>query len=117
VTVDIRWDPAAFEELLDSPEGPVGQLLIELSDQVAAAARDAVRVRETPTWSRRSNAREPGFTRATIRSHLGRGAYGLYGGVNAAADPSIFLEQPASQMHRRYPFLTTGLWSIAGEVG
>jgi hypothetical protein len=37
---------------------------------------------------------------------------GLYGGVNAEADPTIFLEKPAEQMDRKYPFLTTGLDSL-----
>ena len=39
----------------------------------------------------------------------------IYGGANAAADPAIFLEKPRIDRNE-YPFLTTGLWSIAEEL-
>jgi hypothetical protein len=41
-----------------------------------------------------------------------RGTYTLYGGVNAAGNPGIFLEAPAEQMTRKYPFLTTAMDSL-----
>lgn len=114
VIVDIPEE--AVYELLNDPEGLVGELVAELSERAAVVARAAVHVRPgTPrstVWSNRSTARPPGFTRASISPHIAIGAFGLYGGVNASADPAIFLEYPASQMYDKYPFLTTALDSL-----
>ena len=116
---DLVIDDAALEDLLNSPDGLVGQLIAELDEQAAAVARADVPVRKIPgdrrhRAGRGSSARPPGYTKASSVVHgpvVGsRG--GLYGGVNAPADPAIFLERPARQMSRRYPFLTTGLDSI-----
>jgi hypothetical protein len=119
----VIWDDAAFEELLDSVDGPVGQLIAELSERAATVARAVVPVRDPLIRDRRrragrtSNARPPGFTKAGIRVHGPiRGATGMYGGVNAPADPTVFLEDPASQMTRSYPFLTAGLDSLQGSL-
>lgn len=118
-TPRIDLDDAAITALLTDPAGPVGELIAELSGQAAAVARIVVHVRPgTPrsgAWSARSTARPPGFTRASIRVHgpvIGSGG-GLYGGVNAAADPAVFLEYPAEQMYESYPFLTTALDSLS----
>ena len=112
---DVHIDQVALDELLNSPDGPVGRFLLELSEQAATVARGAVRVRSTPSRSPRSNSAPPGFTLASIRPHVAWDSRGrIYGGVNAAFDPSIFLEHPAIQMHREYPFLTTGLYSLEG---
>ena len=114
----IRWHEAALEEELNSIDGPVGRLIMELSDQAALIARAAVRVRNVPgdrrhRAGRGSTASPPGFTKASIRTHIARGSLGgLYGGVNAAGNPGLFLEYPASQMDRKYPFLTVALDAI-----
>jgi hypothetical protein len=119
VSLILDWRDAQLEELLNSPEGPVGQLIAELSAQAATVARATVPVRDPATRNRHrrtgrgSNARPPGFTKAGIHVHGPvRGIYNVYGGVNAPADPSIFLEYPARQMTRGYPFLTAGLDSL-----
>lgn len=119
---DVNIDAAAVEELLTDPEGPVGQLIAELSAQIVTVATAVVPVRDPATRDRRkragrnSDARPPGFTKANIRVHGPvRGIFGLYGGANAPADPTIFLELPAEQLERKYPFLTTGLESLATE--
>lgn len=110
----------AVDELLNDPAGPVGQLIAELSEQVATVARQAVPVRDPATRNRRrraghgSTAHAPGYTKANIRVHGPiRGHTSLYGGVNSPGSPSIFLEYPASQMTRKYPFLTVGLDSLS----
>lgn len=114
----VDLNDAAVSELLTDPAGPVGQILLELSEQIVTVARAAVHVRDIPgdrrhRAGRRSTARPPGFTRDSIRVYPPRrGTYNLYAGANAAADPTIFLEMPASQMSRPYPFLTTGLDSL-----
>lgn len=117
---DISWDEGAIDDLLNSIEGPVGQFIGELSLRASIVATAVVHVRPgTPasaTTGRTSNARPPGFTKARIRPHLARGSRTghLYGGVNAPADPTLFLEMPAEQMGRTFPFLTTGLFSLEG---
>lgn len=117
----LHLDRAAMDAMLNDPAGPVGQLVAELSAQAAQIARASVRVRGVPGTrrtraGRHSSARPPGFTKASIVVHgpvVGsRG--GLYGGVNAAGNPGIFLEYPAEQMTRKYPFLTTALDAIQG---
>lgn len=120
--VTIRWDQAALDDLLKGPDGPVARLLAEMSAQIVAVARSVVPVRNPAKGSRgragrNSTAHVPGYTKALIRPHLGRGpATGnLYGGANAPGSPGIFLEYPAEQMSRKYPFLTTGLDSLAGS--
>lgn len=121
-SVTVHWDEGALEDLLDSESGPVGMLISELSVRTALVATAVVHVRPgTPasaTTGRTSNARPPGFTKSRIRPHLARGTLTgrLYGGANSPADPTIFLEMPAEQMHSEYPFLTTGLWSLVGSI-
>lgn len=119
-TVRLQWHEYQLDQLLRSPDGPVGRLIAELSERVAVVARRTVPVRDPATRNRRrraglhSTARPPGFTKANIRVHGPvRGHTGLYGGVNAPGSPGIFLEYPASQMNRKYPFLTTGLDSLS----
>jgi hypothetical protein len=113
--VRIVWDDKAVYDLLNSADGPVGELILELSERAAAVAKSVVRVR---TQRGGSTARPPGFTKASIKVHFPAwGSLGLlYGGVNASADPTIFLEYPASQMTQSYPFLTMGLFSLEGQV-
>lgn len=111
--IEIVWDEAALADLLNSPDGPVGELIAELSARAAVVARATVPVRRSRA-GRNSTARPPGFTKAGITVHgpVTGSRGGLYGGVNAPADPSIFLETPADQMNRKYPFLTAGLDSL-----
>jgi hypothetical protein len=109
----------SVDMLLNDPAGPVGQLIAELSERVATVARDTVPVRNPAAKNRRrragrgSSAQPPGWTKASIKVHGPvRGHSNLYGGVNAAGNPGIFLEYPARQMNRKYPFLTTGIDSL-----
>lgn len=124
-SVTIDWNERALDDLLNSAHGPVGMLISELSLRASLVATSVVHVRPgTPssaTTGLTSNARPPGFTKARIRPHLGYGKSTgkIYGGVNAPADPSIFLEMPAIQIARlghEFPFLTTGLWSLIGSI-
>jgi hypothetical protein len=114
---DVSISEAAVQALLDDEHGMVGRFLQDLADQMATVARATVPVRTTPTWSSRSNARPPGFTKAAIRTRMGHHPSGaLWASANAPADPALFLEEPAEQLHRKYPFLTTGLWSLQGAI-
>jgi hypothetical protein len=114
VADDVTIDDAAVADFLNGPGSPVEALLEELSERAALVARAKVRVRipGTDHTGRTSNARPPGFTKASIHITVNRNATGeLFGGVGAAEDPSIFLEEPAEQ-EREFPFLTTGLDSL-----
>lgn len=110
------------DELMRDIDGPVGDLMRDLSREIADVAREKVRVRGViparpgmhPT-GRTSNARLPGYTKTHITSTVGHSVLHdglLFGGAEAPGNPAIFLEAPAEQMHEKYPFLTTGLWSV-----
>jgi len=109
--VDFRLDEAALLAWLNSDDGPVGRYLDRVDEEIVSVARASVRVRRPgDRTGRTSNARPPGYTLASIRADKHHDAAGLiYGGARAAADPGIFLEYPAEQDRRKYPFLTTGL--------
>jgi hypothetical protein len=116
---DIYWHDEAFDDLLNSWDGPVGEYIAELSDRLALVARAVVHVRVDARGmpgraGPRSTAHVPGFTKADIRTHRGISQVTghIYGGANVAMDPGIYLEWPARQMHDRYPFMTTGLEAL-----
>lgn len=112
---DVRISAAAVHDLISDDRGIVADFLRDLSEQAAAIARAKVPVRREAPWSSRSNARPPGFTKAQIRTRQGHSPDGvIWVSANAPADPAIFLEEPAEQLSREYPFLTTGLWSLEG---
>lgn len=118
----IDWHDAQIEELLNSVDGPVGQMIARMSEQATAQARRAVPVRKGYGVARRAPARStawaPGYTRSTIHVHGPvRGSRGgLYGGVNVSASPAIFLEYPASQMSHPYPFMSTALDFLSADI-
>jgi hypothetical protein len=108
----------AVDELMRDIDGPVGDLMRDISKQIAAVARTRVRVREfgTHRTGRTSDAKPPGYTKANITSTVGHSKLHdgyVFGGAEAPGNPGIFLEAPAEQMHEKYPFLTTGLWSVS----
>ena len=114
---DVTIDQKAVDELFRDEHGIIGDLMRELGDQMAAVARERVRVRipGSRKTGRTSNAQFPGYTKAHITSSVGHSKlHGgiLFGGAEAPGNPGIFLEAPAEQMHEKYPFLTTGLWSV-----
>jgi hypothetical protein len=117
---DIQVDEAAIFEMINSPGGLVAPMLLDLAERAAEVARSTVQVRRPGSdhtgWN--SDARPPGFTRAAIHPHVGWvGGGHIYSSANAPADPAVFLEDPAVQdLPESYPFLTTGLWSLEGQV-
>jgi hypothetical protein len=121
--IKITWSPAALDGLFKNADSPLARMLMEMSEEVATTARRLVPVRTLDRRDRRrraganSTAQAVGFTKASIRPHLGRGVLTgeLYGGVNAAGNAGIFLEYPASQMEHAYPFLTTALDTLVAR--
>lgn len=110
--VSLQLSDLAIESLLADADGPVGRYMYEISQKMAIIAKRAAPVMKGKNyWTSRSNAiRPPGTTRASVHNVFGYDDVGQpFAGVNALANPSIFLEKPAVQMHRKYPFLTLAL--------
>lgn len=112
----VEIDERAVYELLNDESGPVGRFMSELSDIAAGLARRNVPVRKTHSRSTRSTAKTPGYTLTTIHADMTRWNGLLYGGVAAASDPATFLEVPAEQDHRAYPFMTTAVYDLEWYV-
>jgi hypothetical protein len=123
---DFRADYASVDDLLHDPDGPVGLLILELSERAAVVAKETAHVfpgtpRSTVWKAETSTAMLPsGIIRESVHVHLPvRGTRGgMYGGVNVLFQ-AVFLEFPPKgsvQMYDRYPFMTTGLDSLIGEV-
>lgn len=114
--MDVHFDEGAIFDLLNGSDGPVWQLINELSEEAAAIARTLVPVRHTPNWSANSNSAPIAATLASISAHMGYNEHGrVYGGVNAIEIPSIFLEYPRED-RRPQPFLTTAVWSLEADL-
>lgn len=114
---DVHIDQTAIDEMLRDEEGIVGDLMRDLAVQIAVVAIAKVRVRVPGRQhtGRTSNARTPGYTKSHITHTVGHAKTHdglLFGGAEVDEDPGLFLELPAQQMHEKYPFLTTGLWSV-----
>lgn len=110
---NVELDDAQIEAMLNDEEGPVGDFLNSITKRMEAVAVMRAPVREGNVWNEMStNARPPGYLKASIGRRIGHhgGTGGLYGSVNAAGNPTYFLEAPAVQMHSKHPFLTTALW-------
>lgn len=115
----VRLFPAALEDLLNTPEGPAGEVIAELAQQAAAIARTAAPVMKPWNRSRWGKKFDPryqygpaGATKASVRwsgfRYNDRG--GLYSGVNVNYGPTLFLEYPARQIHSaEYKFMTEAL--------
>lgn len=115
----ITWDEAALEQLLNSPDGPVGKMLEDLGSRATMTAKAAAPVQKPSSYSwgrKRSTSYMPwsgGYTKARVAPHMGYTRAGiLFSGVNAPYAPTLFLEKPAKQMHHRSAFMTTALYSI-----
>jgi hypothetical protein len=116
MAVEFNPDESAITSFLNDPYGPVGDLMGAMGDEVAMKARAMAPVRGGYQWNnsatRTSNARPPGFLKASIHGKRGVSREGnLYGSANAEADPLIFIAYPAKQVHVRNTFMTRALFS------
>ena len=117
--VNVNWDDAAIEDLLHSLDGPVGRFLTEKADEMTQVARVAAPVQKPQnfSWGKHSSSYLPrsfGYLKGSVHAKVGyTQSGGLYGGVNSAYGPTLFLERPARQLHRLYPFLSTALYSVS----
>lgn len=111
----VKLDPDALEELLNSPDGPVGVVIDELSGEAATIARALAPIMARTKWSLLRQYGPPGVTKASVRksgfrwNSLGQ----LYSGVNVNYGPTLFLQRPARQIHTtQYMFLSQALDAV-----
>jgi hypothetical protein len=114
---DVNLYDAEIADLLNSPDGPVGLVIEELSVKAADIAKINANIQKPWNWSwsfhksTSSMPRSVGYLKSRTRAHFPafNGLGLLYGGVNAPYAPTLFLERPARQQHDRYPFMSTAL--------
>jgi hypothetical protein len=117
---EVHLNDAAIYDILNAADGLVAPMLDEISERAAAVARATVPVRvlDTGTLRRRrtrggiSTSFAPGYTLVSIYANVHWYNGLIYGGIAAAELPTIFLEYPAEQMHRQYPFMSTAFDSL-----
>lgn len=121
---DVVISKQAVDELMRDIDGPVGNLMREISEQIKnvaiahAPVLNAHNVRSLRSSALRTPEgviKTPGYTKRHITSTVGHSVLHdgyVFGGAEAPGNPGIFLEAPAEQMHEKHPFLTTGLWSV-----
>ena len=114
----------AVNELFRDIDGPVGDLMRDIANQIATVAREKAPIlNPRNVRSSRSSAfladdgtiKTPGYTKRHITTTVGHSKLHdnyVFGGAEAPGNPGIFLEAPAEQMHEKHPFLTTGLWAV-----
>lgn len=143
--IRVRFNEAEIRAFLNDPAGPVAHLMAELGDKVADRARTKVRKRATGSpgkSGRPGTSAPPGSTAASITRTLHNGGERIPW-VDVSTDMvGLFLEKgtkpheidsygPWSLSNyatgyfgrhvnhpgaRPYPFLTTALWSLQGQV-
>lgn len=117
------WNEGSIDEFLNDIDGPVGELIAELSEKMTAVAIAAAPVQTSHTfsWGKvKSTSYMPwsgGYTKSRIHSAMGYSNAGkLYGGTNAPYGPTIYLEKAGfranGQPRALHPFLTTALYSL-----
>lgn len=109
MTVNVNISEAAVYEMLNSPTGPVGEVIGELSEKAAAIAKARTPVMERVKWYPQYQYGPPGETKASVHPSGFRynGAGQIYSGVNVNYGPTLFLQRPARQIHTtQYMFMT-----------
>ena len=120
----VQWDDAALWDLLQGVDGPVGQWLTEAVSTLTAVVETAapVQKRQNWSWGRNSTSYMPrslGYLKGTVRPVIGYTKGGqLFGGVNAAYGPTLFLEEGGGRYgHARHiPFMSTSLYAVIADL-
>lgn len=121
MSIQVNLDMAAVEDMLNSPDGPVGTTILELAEQATSIAKLNAPLQKPWNWSwsaRKSTSyvtRSVGYLKGGIRvtgiklNKVGQ----IYSGVNAPYGPTLFLQQPARQIHSMdYMFMSVALNSV-----
>jgi hypothetical protein len=143
--VRVRFNETEVRAFLNDPQGPVAHLMRELADKAAAFARGKVRKRATGSpgkSGRPGTSAPPGSTAASIFPTVHASGTRVPWSEVSADMVGLFLEKgtkphqidsygPWSLSNyatgyfgyhvnhpgaRPYPFLTTALWSLQGQV-
>jgi hypothetical protein len=127
---DVYLDPAAIDWLVNSPDGPVGAVIEELSLKATAIAKAAAPVIAGGTswppsnfshWGKAFDSRyqygnRPGSTRASVRpSGFRFNALGqMYSGVNVDYGSTLFLQQGGGRHGHAilHPFMTVAIDTV-----
>lgn len=115
---EVHLNDVVIYDLLNGAGGPVAEVLDAISERAAAIARASVPVRRDRfgRFGRRpslhSTSFPSGYTLRSIHSNVHWYNGLIYGGIAAAEEPTIFLEYPAEQMDRQYPFMSTAFDSL-----
>lgn len=119
----VRLDEAAMEDMLHSEDGLVGRYIRGLGIQAAAIAKALAPERKARnmSWSQSKSTSYPSvkwpgqLLKSSVHAAFGYSKTGqMYGGVNAAYGPTLFLTKPAEQIHTgRSLFMTDALDSVA----
>lgn len=130
VWVEVNLDPVAIDWLVNSPDGPVGVVIEELSVKAAAIARAAAPVivggRHWPPsnlshWGKAFDPRyqygnRPGSTKASVRpSGFRFNALGqMYSGVNVNYGPTLFLQEGGGRYGHAalHPFMSVAIDTV-----
>lgn len=141
----VKFNEAEVEAFLNDPDGPVAHLMRELGQEVAVRARSVVRKKTKPDVSksgRPGTSSAPGATAASIEARLHAQGFRTPWSEISAGAAAFFLEHGTKPHHiesygpwslsnygtgyfgysvshpgaRPYPFLTTALWSLQGQV-
>jgi hypothetical protein len=121
VSARVELDPVVVDEVLNDPQGPVGDLLDEISDRMLRIAQRRAPVRGfgPPTvWNEATtSASAPGDLLASLHPVVRKDSRGkLFGGINAQFYPTVFLEYPR-QDRVPHPVLTYALWHVTWVTG
>jgi hypothetical protein len=143
--IRFRFNEAEVQAFLNDPDGPVAHLMRELGLEAEGFARAKVRKRASPSpgkSGRPGTSAPPGSTAASIDSALHANGFRIPWAEVSADMVGLFLEKgtrphpidsygPWSLSNygtgyfgyhvnhpgtRPYPFLTTALWALQGQV-
>lgn len=123
MAVRLVLNDAAMEDMLHSEDGLVGRYIRGLGIQAAAIAKAAAPTRKArnASWNPAKSTSYPSvkypgtLLKASVHAAFGYGKAGnMYGGVNVAYGPTLFLTKPAEQIHSgRSLFMTDAIDSVA----
>lgn len=96
---EVNFHEDALDELLNTPGGPVGVTIDELSHKAAGIAEAIAPVMERKRFDPYKQYGPPGATKKSVRPSGFRfnGLGQMYSGVNVDYGPTAFLEFPARQ--------------------
>jgi hypothetical protein len=120
--VAVHLDEALLDDLLNSPGGPVGVLISDLSHAAEHRAKLLAPVMKRRNLWHFGGYFNPerqygpfGATKQSVRwsGFLFNGRGQMYSGVNVNYGPTLFLERPARQVRPVFMFMSEALNSVA----